>query len=98
MRTTKAQLKQIIREEYRQLIRQRAIRESYMKNLFSEISNWVMDFDDGRGVVHIDQLIDGWRIDYPDMPIDQLHGVLEMMESSGDISLEGSSGYYRFMR
>ena len=98
MRTTKKQLKQIIREEYRELVRRRAIRESYMKNLFSEISNWVSDFDDGTGSVHIDQLIDGWQVDYPDMQLDQLYGVLDIMESSGEISLEGSSGYYRFLR
>ena len=98
MKTTRKQLKEIIKEEYRALLRQRSIQESYMSRLFGEIQNWVLDFNTDSGVVHVDDLIDGWRIDYPDLAIDQLWGVIEIMEDSGELALEGSSGYYRFTR
>ena len=98
MKMTRSNLKQLIKEEYKAFCRQRALKESASKRLAGEIESWVLDFDDGEsGVVHADNLIAGWEIDYPDLSIDQLWGVIDMMTDAGVIQLEGSSGYYRFI-
>ena len=106
MKITKRQLRRIIREATNistgqktdfgsNSYRQSKMNESYMSRLFSEIQNWVLSFNQ-TGVVHVDDLIAAWKKDYPDIGIDQLWGVMDIMEEGGDLSLEGSSGYYRF--
>ena len=82
MKVTKRQLRKLIRE-------------SYMKQLYGEIENMVLGLVDPElGNVHVDEMIGAWREMYPDLDIEQLWGVVEMMEANGQLEMEGSSGYY----
>ena len=83
MKITKRQLK-------------RLIRESYMKQLYGEIEDMILSLVNPEvGAVHVDDMIADWRTTYPDLDIEQLWGVVEMMEANGQLESEGSSGYYR---
>jgi hypothetical protein len=83
MKITKRQLKRIIRE-------------SYMKQLYGEIENMIMGLVDPEmgDVIHVDNMINAWRREFPEISIEQLWGVVEMMEADGRLESEGSSGYY----
>ena len=52
------------------------------------------EFYYGQGTVHIDDLLDMFRSEFPDEPFDSLHQAMQRLEEEGSIKLEGSSGYY----
>ena len=97
IKISRSALKEMIRAEYREFRKARAINESGMKRLAGDIESWVFDFNTGAGAVHVDQLINGWEKDWSGTPIEWLWSILDNMEASGYVQSEGSSGYYRFL-
>jgi len=55
------------------------------------------EFHLGQGTVHIDDLLDMFREEFPGEPFENLHAAMEILEAEGVIKLEGSSGYYHHL-
>ena len=73
----------------------RIIRESYMKQLYVEIENMVLELADPEMLtIHVDDMIAEWRVRYPKMDIELLWGAVDLLESEGILQSEGSSGWY----
>ena len=78
--------------EIRRIVREAGMLEDQLQDDILE------ELELGQGTVHIDQLLDMFRTKYPGVPIEDFHDIMQILERSQVISLEGSSGFYHLNR